>query len=97
MLVARKSDFAQLLDGPNLAFCHYELAVNIELPPPEFERRCLRSVPVDESLAVLIQLGYRLPTRLPDYGALTQALQESPQMFTGEIDRYVELCQQLSA
>jgi hypothetical protein len=39
VLLALKSEFTELLDGPNLACFWYEFAVNIELPPYEFERR----------------------------------------------------------
>jgi hypothetical protein len=95
VLIALKSDFAELLDGPNLVSFWYELAVNIELPPFEFEGRCLRFIPVKESVAVLGQLGYRLPSKLPDLGALSQALMQSPRMLKEDIDRYVEQCQQL--
>lgn len=94
--LALKSDFVELLDGPNLASFSYECAVNIELPPYEFERRCRHSVSVNDSVAVLNQLGYRLPSKLPDLGALTQALMQSPRMLLEDIDRYVERCQQLA-
>ncbi len=93
VLLARKSDFEGLLDGPNLASCSYELAVNIEVPQAEFERRCFHWVSVDDSLSVLRQLGYVLPSRLPDLGALTGALTQSPRMLLQEIDSYVEQCQ----
>jgi large repetitive protein len=96
VLIALKSALAELLDGPNLASFWYELAVNIELLPYEFEGLCLQFIPVGESLAVLKQLGYRLPSKLPDLGALTQALVQSPRMPMEDIDRYVELCQRFS-
>ena len=96
VFLALKSDFVELLDGPNLASFSYECAVNIELPPSEFERRCRHGIPVNDSVAVLNQLGYRLPSKLPDLGALTQALMQSPRMLLEDIDRYVERCQQLA-
>ena len=80
MLVALKSDFRDLLDGPNLACFSYECAVNIELPPAEFETRCKHCFSVHDSLETLEQLGYRLPSQLPDIGALTIALTQSPRM-----------------
>lgn len=95
VLLALKSDFLGLLDGPNLASFWYECAVNIELPPHEFENRCRHRVAVTDSLAVLDQLGYRLPPKLLDLGALTQALMQSPRMLMEDIDRYVERCKQL--
>jgi hypothetical protein len=93
VLIAQKSDFTELLDGPNLSCFGYELAVNIELPPFEFENRCRWRVAVHDSVAVLHNLGYTLPSRLPDLGALTQALIQSPRMSLEDIERYVELCQ----
>jgi hypothetical protein len=96
VFLALKSDFRELIDGPNLASFSYECAVNLELPPYEFEKRCRHCVPVDHSVAFLEQLGYRLPSKLPDFGALTQALMQSPRMFVEDIDRYVERCEQLS-
>jgi len=96
VLVALKSDFSDLLNGPSLKSFGYELAVNLELPPFEFEKRCRHCIAVNDSLAVLGELGYRLPSVLPDGGALTQALTQSPRMLMDEIDRYVELCQQLA-
>ena len=95
VLLALKSDFIGLLDGPNLASFSYEYAVNIELPPYEFAKRCEFAVPVNDSVAVLNSLGYRLPSKLSDLGALTQALLQSPRMLMEDIDRYVERCQQL--
>lgn len=96
LFLALKSDFLELLDGPNLASFSYECSVNIELPPYEFEKRCRHCVPVNDSVALLAQLGYRLPSKLPDLGALTQALMQSPRMLMEDIDRFVERCQQLS-
>jgi len=87
VLLALKSEFIGLLDGPNLACFSYECAVNIDLPPVEFEKRCRHSVAVSDSVAVLDQLGYRLPSKLPDTGALTQALLQSPRMLLEDIDR----------
>jgi len=95
VLLGLKSDFLGLLDGPNLASFGYECAANLELPPYEFEKRCRHRVPVNDSVAVLGQLGYRLPSKLLDLGALTQALVQSPRMLMEDIDRYVERCQQL--
>ena len=95
VLLALKADFAELLDGPNLASFQFEMAVNIELPPDEFEKRCFQLVTLQDSLALLDTLGYRLPSRLPDLGALTQALMLSPRMANDKIDRYVELGHQL--
>lgn len=94
VLVAQRSDFAELLDGPNLESFRNEPAVNIELPPADFEMRCILRVAVDESLAFLDRLGYRLPPRLPDLGALTQAMAHPPRMEMRDIERYVELCRQ---
>lgn len=96
VMIAQKSDFLKLLDGPNLASFHYELAVNIEMSPEDFENRCLRRVSVDDSLAVLGTLNYALPSKLPDLGSLAQALLQSPRMPMETVDRYVELCQQLA-
>jgi hypothetical protein len=95
VLLALKSDFLELLDGPNLASFSYECAVNIELPPYEFEKRSRHRVSVHDSVAILGQLGYRLPSKLPDLGALTQALIQSPRMLMEDIERYVARCQQL--
>ncbi len=95
VFLALKSDFAGLLDGPSLASFDYEFAVNIELPPDEFEKLCRYRVAVNDSIAVLCDLGYRLPSRLPDLGALTQALIQSRKMNMEDIDRYVKRCQQL--
>jgi hypothetical protein len=92
VLIALKSAFADLLDGPNLASFHYELAVNIDLPPSEVEARCLQRVSVDDSLEILRELGYQLPSKLPDLGALTQALTQSPRMHLTEIDSFVQKC-----
>ena len=96
VLLALKSDFVDFLDGPNLASFSYEMAVNIELPPYEFETRCRHIIPVADSVALLDQLGYQVPSKLPDLGALTQALMQSPKMLTEDIERYIEQCQQLS-
>jgi hypothetical protein len=93
VLIGLKSGFAELLDGPSLASFKYELAVNLDMRQDEFERRCAACVSVDDSLTVLRQLDYRLPTRLPDVGALTQALTQSPRMPIQHIDSYVERCQ----
>ncbi len=90
--IAPKSEFRDRLDGPNALGFGYELAVNIDMAPPEFESRCLFGVSVDESLTILAQLAYRLPVRLPDIGALAQALTQSPRMLSEDIVRYVELC-----
>ena len=95
VFLALKSDFQELLDGPNLASFSHECAVNIELPPYEFEKRCRYCVSVRYSVSVLDQLGYRLPAKLPDLGALTQALTQSPRMPLEDIVRYVERCQQM--
>lgn len=95
VLLALKSDFLELLDGPNLASFSYECAVNIDLSPDEFERRCRHRVSVHDSVVILDQLGYRVPSKLPDLGALTQALMLSPRMLLEDIDRYVERCQHL--
>ena len=95
VLQALKSDFLELLDGPNLISFSHECAVNIDLPPYEFEGRCHRCISVDDSVAILNRLGYRLPSKLPDHGALAQALMLSPRMLLEDIDRYVERCQQL--
>lgn len=97
VLLALKADFSGILDGPNLASFAYECAVNIELPPHDFEKRCRHVVPVGDSIAILGDLGYRLPSKLPDHGALTQALTQSPRMLSEDIDRYVERCQQFPA
>lgn len=97
VLLALKQDLADRLDGPNLMSFAYELAVNIDLHPDEFEKRCVLSVSVDQSLALLAELGYRLPTRLPDFGALTQAIEESSRMQRDEIDRYAARCFELTA
>lgn len=74
VLVGLKEDFKELLDGPNLASFNYEMAVNLEMPPFEFEPRCAYRVPLEIALRFLDQMGYSLPSRLPDLGALTQAL-----------------------
>ena len=95
VLVALKSDFRDLLDGPNLACFSYECAVNIELSPSEFETRCRHCFSVHDSLAALDQLGYRLPSKLPDIGALALALTQSPRMPWEDIVRYVERCRQM--
>jgi hypothetical protein len=96
VFLAYKPDFRGLLDGPNLASFWYEFAVNIELPPYEFEKRCRHCVRVQDSVAVLNELGYLIPSKLPDLGALTQALTQSPRMVMEDIDRYIERCQELS-
>jgi len=95
VLVALKSDFLNLLDGPPLSNFSYECAVNIELPPDEFEKRCRHQVSVQDSLAILAELGYRLPSKLPDQGALTQALLQSPRMLMDDMTRFAERCQAL--
>lgn len=95
VLLALKSDLRNDLDGPNLQSFSYELAVNIELPPDEFERRCRRSVSVEVSVSILNELGYPVPARLPDLGALAQALARSSRMRIEDIDRYVERCYHL--
>jgi hypothetical protein len=95
VLIARKSDFKELLDGPNLASFQYELAVNIELAPHDFEQRCCQRIGVDSSLDILRNLGYLLPSRLPDLGALTLAVLNSPRMPLDDIERYVGFCQQI--
>lgn len=91
MLITLKSNFAELLDGPNITNYYHELAVTIDWPPDEFENRCIRHVSLSDSLIVLHPLGYTLPAKLPDFGALTQ----SPRMPINEIDRYVARCRQL--
>lgn len=97
VLIARRSDLKELLDGPNLASFQYELAVNIELAPHDFEHRCHQRITVDSSLDILRNLGYRLPSRLPDLGALTLALVNSPRMPIDDIEHYAGLCQQISS
>lgn len=97
VFLAWKPDFQDLLDGPNLSNFSYECAVNIELPPYEFENRCCFCVPVKDSIAILNELGYRLPTKLPDLGALTQALLLSNRMLSEDIGHYVDRCQQFPA
>jgi hypothetical protein len=42
------------------------------------------------------ELGYLIPSKLPDLGALTQALTQSLRMVMEDIDRYIERCQELS-
>ena len=96
VLLALKADFRELLDGPNLASFSHECAVNIELPPHEFESRCQHRVSAQDSHSVLDQLGYRLPSKLPDLGALSQALLQSGRMTLEDIVQYVERCRQLS-
>src|SRR5260370_13288774 len=93
--MALKYSFDNLIDCLNVSRFHYELAVNIEVHPTEFEGRCIQRVSVDDSLEILNQLIYWLPAKLPDLGALTQALTQSPRMLIQEMDRYVERCQQL--
>jgi hypothetical protein len=86
---------ATLFAGPNLASFQYELAVNIELAPHDFEQRCCQRIGVDSSLDILRNLGYLLPSRLPDLGALTLAVLNSPRMPLDDIERYVGFCQQI--
>ena len=86
VLLALKSEFIELLDGPNLTSFYYECAVNLELPPDKFEMRCQHSISIDDSLAILEKLGYRLPSKLPDLSALTQ----SPRMLADDIERCLQ-------
>lgn len=92
ILISLKSDYNELLDGPNLSSFGYELAVNIDLPPDEFERRCLCQVPVELSLQVLREMGYSVPSKIADHDGLAQSLQQTPRMYFEQITTYVERC-----
>jgi hypothetical protein len=90
VLVARKADFRDLLNGPNIASFQFELAINIDVIPPEFERMSESRVAVEDSIRIIRALGYPLPTRLPDLGALMHALTESPRMPLEHVQAFVE-------
>lgn len=92
VLIARKAELADSLDGPNLLSFRHELAINLELVPMQFEARCILKVSVQDSIQLLQELGYAVPKRLHDTGALSQALLESPRMNQEDIDLYVERC-----
>ena len=94
VLIARKDDFGDCLNGPNFGQFHYELAVNLDCNPAKFEQQCIVQVSVDQSLAVLRELGFELPPRLIDFDALRQALGMSPRMLSEQIAAFAKRCQQ---
>ena len=52
----------------------------------------LRESAVGQRLEVLQALGYSLPSRLPDLGALAVAVGNAPRMPLEDIARYVTIC-----
>lgn len=92
VLIALKQDFADDLNGPNLASYEYELAVNLEMSQQTFEHRSRFNISVDESLSILRTLGYELPVQLYDHLALSQALQQSPRMLLTQVAAYANAC-----
>ena len=59
-------------------FSVIEQAVNILIPPAEFEKRTDLVIEIDQALSILKDMGFaNLPVRIPNRQALQDALEES--------------------
>jgi hypothetical protein len=70
ILVAPGKVFAALI-GKRNHFAIVECAVNIMVPPDVFARNAVRVVDADQSIAILNELGFRLPIRIARGSLLT--------------------------
>jgi hypothetical protein len=96
VILAEREKFKARLDGPTcVTWANVELAVNIEIPPWDFEREAARIISLETSLQIFDQLGIELPTGLVGSGAVRQALFSSPRLTFEQRERYARLAMEV--